>query len=299
MLGGAVTIALAFTTPALRQPQWRGAAHALTMKEAPLVPYKYPGSDIPQWINVFNRMYRERIIFIGRGIDDNFANNMIAVMLYLESEDAKSPCSMYFNVPGGITKAGLAMHDTMRMMPYDVNTVNMGIAAEIGAFLVASGTPGKRKSLPNARFYVGNPMLLPPRDNEGKVIRRPMQATEMELEVAEVLRDKERLLKGYSSFTGRSVEQIRKDLKRNFYLTAAEAVEYGLVDSVMTPKGQEKKTSTDDAKFGSYGSGDEQRFQDVVNTADAAAAANAAADAPSVAPEDDEPPKASALLRAY
>ena len=94
---------------------------------------------------------------------------MIAVMLYLESEDAKSAASMYFNVPGGTVKAGLAMHDTMRMMPYPVHTVNMGIAADVGAFLVASGTPGKRLALPNSRFLLAQPQLLPPRDNEGKV----------------------------------------------------------------------------------------------------------------------------------
>lgn len=287
---GAVTIALAFTTP-LRQPQWRGAAPSVSMKEAPLVPYRFPGSEVPQWINVYNRMYRERIIFIGKGIDDNFANTMIAVMLYLESEDAKSAASMYFNVPGGTVKAGLAMHDTMRMMPYPVHTVNMGIAADVGAFLVASGTPGKRLALPNSRFLLAQPQLLPPRDNEGKVIRRPMQATEMQLEVTEVLRDKERLVKGYSSFTGRSEEQIRDDLRRDVYLSATEAVDYGLIDAVMTPKGSSKDTSDEEAKFGSYGSGDEQKFQEVVNTAAAAAAEKG--DAP--APATEEPP--SALLR--
>ena len=99
-------------------------------------------------------MYRERIIFLSQDIDDDFANVMISVLLYLESEDAKSPVSMYFNVAGGKTKPGLALHDTMTNMPYDIQTVNMGIAAETSAFLIAGGTPGKRFALPNSRFLM-------------------------------------------------------------------------------------------------------------------------------------------------
>lgn len=152
----------------------------------PRVPFKYPGMETPQWIDIYNRMYRERIMFLNQPISDNLANNIIAVLLYLESEDATSPVSMYCNVMGGRTKAGLALHDTMRIMPYEIQTVNMGMCAQVAAFLVAGGTEGKRFALPNSRFAMQSPILMPPFDNEGKPIMRPMQATEMKLEVEEV-----------------------------------------------------------------------------------------------------------------
>jgi len=202
----------------------------------PRVPYKYPGMDSPQWVDIYNRMYRERIIFLGQGIDDNYANNMIAVLLYLESDDNSKPVSMYFNCPGGLTKSGLAIHDTMQMMPYKIQTVNLGICAQISSFLVASGTPGARMALPNARFLLTNPRIDPPRDREGRPQQRPMQATEMRLEVAEVLRDKKRILEGFSGFTGRPMEQLETDFKRDFFLSGKEALEYGLVDRILEPK---------------------------------------------------------------
>ena len=126
----------------------------VAMKATPRVPFKSRDSDYTQWVDIYNRMYRERIIFLSQDIDDDFANVMISVLLYLESEDSKSPVSMYFNVAGGKTKPGLALHDTMTNMPYDIQTVNMGIVAETAAFLVAGGTPGKRFALPNSRFLM-------------------------------------------------------------------------------------------------------------------------------------------------
>ena len=120
----------------------------------PKVAYRVPGAPSADWIDIYNRLYRERIIFLSQDIDDDFANVMISVLLYLESEDSKSPVSMYFNVAGGKTKPGLALHDTMTNMPYDIQTVNMGIVAETAAFLVAGGTPGKRFALPNSRFLM-------------------------------------------------------------------------------------------------------------------------------------------------
>ena len=137
----------------------RGPAQQVVMKAVPRVPFKSRDSEYTQWVDVYNRMYRERIIFLSQDIDDDFANVMISVLLYLESEDAKSPVSMYFNVAGGKTKPGLALHDTMTNMPYDIQTVNMGLAAETSAFLIAGGTPGKRFALPNSRFLM---QVLPP-----------------------------------------------------------------------------------------------------------------------------------------
>jgi len=237
----ALSAALAFTGPALlgtRARRTRMDDALIMAKPVPKVPFKYPGMDTPQWVDVYNRMYRERIMFLGQPIGDQFSNTIIAVLLYLEKEDRNSPVQMYMNVPGGVTKAGLAMHDAMNMMPYEIQTVNMGICAQIGTFLCASGSPGKRFALPNARFVMQNPRLDPPRDREGKPVQRVMQATEMQLEVSEVLRDKKRLLKGLSQFTGRSVEMIETDFARDFYLDAEEAKAYGLIDQILLPKRQ-------------------------------------------------------------
>jgi len=226
----------------------------------PRVPYKYPGMDSPQWVDIYNRMYRERIMFLGQPIDDNFANTMIAVLLYLESDDAKSPVAMYCNSPGGLHKAGLAMYDTMRIMPYDIQTVNMGICADISAFLVAGGTQGKRFALPNARFAMMNPRIMPTYDQEGKPRTKIMQATEMQLEVEEVIRDKKRMLEGLSQFTGRSIDLLRADFARDFYLDANEALQYGMIDKVLPPK-RDKLDATTDIMLGAFTGGEDQKFQ--------------------------------------
>jgi len=175
-------------------------------------------------------------MFLSKPIDDNYANMIISVLLYLESEDAKAPTAMYFNVRGGEMKSGLSMYDTMRVMPYDIQTVNMGVAAQVGSYLVASGTPGKRFALPNAQFIMQNPGMYPRLDEEGKPMQRPMQATEMELEVTEVLRDKVRMLEGFSRFTGKSIASLQQDFERDFYLDAEGAMHYGIVDQLLSPK---------------------------------------------------------------
>jgi ATP-dependent Clp protease protease subunit len=216
--------------------------------------------DSPQWVDIYNRMYRERIMFLYQGINDNVANTIIAVLLYLESEDATSPVSMYLNVPGGIAKSGLAMYDTMRIMPYDLQTVNMGMCSDVGAFLVGGGTKGKRMALPNSLFSMRSPGLYPSYDEEGKPRVRRMQATEIQLEVEEVLRDKKRMIEGFSGFTGRSVDQLRTDFKRDFYLGAEEAKEFGLIDKILLPK-KKARASTAKPMFGSF-EGDVQRYGD-------------------------------------
>ena len=224
------------------------------------MPYKYPGMESPVWVDVYNRMYRERIMFLSQVVDDNFANTIIAVLLYLESENAADPCSMYFNTPGGVTKSGLAIYDTMRIMPYPIQTVNIGMCAQMGAFLVGGGSPGKRFALPNSRFVMMNPRIDPRYDDEGRLMTRPMQATEMKLEVEEVLRDKKRMLEGFSKFTGRSVDQLRADFGRDFYLSADEALKYGLIDQVLQPK-KPTLSSAADVKFGAM-TGEQPKFQE-------------------------------------
>jgi ATP-dependent Clp protease protease subunit len=248
----------------------------------PKVPYKYPGMEDPVWIDVYNRMYRERIMFLNQEIDDNFANTIIAVLLYLESENANDNVAMYYNVPGGVTKSGLAIYDTMRIMPYSIQTVNIGMCAQIGAFLVGGGTPGKRFALPNSRFMMQNPRIDPRYDENGRPMFRPMQATEMKLEVEEVIRDKKLLLEGFSRFTGRSIDLLRADFGRDFYLTAVEASQYGLVDQILMPKNPSKAKTKADIKLGNFG-GDGQRYGDQLfgKTPDAP---------PPPAPGDREPP---------
>ena len=246
------------------------------------MPYKYPGMEDPVWIDVYNRMYRERIMFLNQEIDDNFANTIIAVLLYLESENANDNVAMYYNVPGGVTKSGLAIYDTMRIMPYSIQTVNIGMCAQIGAFLVGGGTPGKRFALPNSRFMMQNPRIDPRYDENGRPMFRPMQATEMKLEVEEVIRDKKLLLEGFSRFTGRSIDLLRADFGRDFYLTAVEASQYGLVDQILMPKNPSKAKTKADIKLGNFG-GDGQRYGDQLfgKTPDAP---------PPPAPGDREPP---------
>jgi len=267
-VGAAVYTGLLLSCSQQQQHPRRPSATARTREavmmpsSTPRVPFKYPGMETPQWIDIYNRMYRERIMFLNQPISDNLANNIIAVLLYLESEDATSPVSMYCNVMGGRTKAGLALHDTMRIMPYEIQTVNMGMCAQVAAFLVAGGTEGKRFALPNSRFAMQSPILMPPFDNEGKPIMRPMQATEMKLEVEEVLRDKKRMLEGFSRFTGRPYEALEQDFKRNFYLDANEAKAYGLIDKILGPKRPDDKPAVlDGAAFGSFAGTDEQQDQ--------------------------------------
>ncbi len=198
------------------------------MAGVPKVPYKAPGAQNHEFIDIFNRLYRERIIYVGQDLDDESANQIIAVLLYLDQTDAKGGVQMYFNSPGGTMPAGLAVYDCMRAMKYDITTINLGLAASMGAFLVAAGTNGKRMALPNSRFLLQAPSLLDP-------VRG--QASDVSIEVQNILRQRERMIKGLVEFTGKDEADVRNDLKRDMYLTAPEAREYGLIDKVLLPKG--------------------------------------------------------------
>src|SRR4028119_97261 len=123
----------------------------------PKVPYKMPGGYDTQWINIYDRLYRERIIFLGRDVDDEIANQIIAVMLYLDSEDPGKPIYLYINSPGGSVTAGMAIYDTMQHIKSEVVTICVGLAASMGSFLLAAGTKGKRVALPNSRIMIHQP----------------------------------------------------------------------------------------------------------------------------------------------
>lgn len=133
----------------------------------PRVPYQLPGQPYTEWINIYDRLYRERIIFLGRGINDSLANQIIAVMLYLDSEDNTKPIYLYINSPGGSVTAGLAIYDTMQHIKSEVVTICVGLAASMGAFLLAAGSKGKRLALPHSRIMIHQPFGGNPRASTG------------------------------------------------------------------------------------------------------------------------------------
>jgi len=197
----------------------------------PRVPYKAPGEQGYQFLDIWTRLQRERILYIGQDLDDEFANQMVAVLLTLQNEDATKPVQIYFNCPGGEVRAGFAVYDTMVNCNFDISTLNLGIAASISGFLCGAGTPGQRMALPNARFLLQNPKL----EDMGLSQVLYGQASDVKIEAEEILRMRQKVYRGLMQFTGRTYEQIRKDLTRDLYLTAPEAVEYGLIDKVLLP----------------------------------------------------------------
>jgi len=192
--------------------------------DIPSVPYRLPGSPYEQWISIYNRLYRERIIFLGRGINDALANQIIAVMLYLDSEDPGKPIYLYINSPGGSVTAGMAIYDTMQHIKSDVVTICVGLAASMGAFLLSAGTKGRRLALPHSRIMIHQPF--------GGIQGR-RQASDIEIEAKEILRIKQQLNEIMAEKTGQTVEKIEKDTDRDYFMSAREAQEYGLIDKVI------------------------------------------------------------------
>ncbi|CEM08610.1 unnamed protein product [Vitrella brassicaformis CCMP3155] len=196
----------------------------------PKVAYRIPGSPNADWIDIYNRLYRERIIFLGQEIDDEFANQIIGVMLYLDSEDSTKPIYIYMNCPGGSVIAGLAIYDTMQHIKSEVVTINVGLSASMASFLLAAGTKGKRFALPHSRVMIHQPMG----GAQG-------QAEDIKVEAAQILRIKDNLVKMYSMMTGQTREQIIKDLDRDNFMSAQQAKEYGLIDHVIDLKTDAQK----------------------------------------------------------
>ncbi|MCC5896707.1 MAG: ATP-dependent Clp protease proteolytic subunit [Phormidium sp. GEM2.Bin31] len=191
----------------------------------PKVPYQMPGDTYTQWIDIYNRLYRERIIFIGRDIDDELANQVIAVMLYLASEDPDKDIMVYINSPGGVVSSGMAIYDTMQHIKADVVTICVGLAASMGSFLLSAGTPGKRLALPHSRIMIHQPSG----GTRG-------QASDIQIEAKEILRIRHQLNGIYAANTGQTIEKIEKDMDRDFFLSAEQAKEYGLIDRVLEGK---------------------------------------------------------------
>jgi len=180
--------------------------------------------------DIYSLLFRERIIFVGTPIDDQVANAVVAQLLVLSREDPEADIQMYINSPGGQIYSGLAIYDTMKMIPNKISTVAVGVTASFGTVLLAAGTKGKRYALPHATVHMHQPLG----GAEG-------QASDIEIQAREILRLKSRLNNILSESTGQTLEVIERDTDRNFYLDAQQAVDYGLVDQVLTPPNQEAK----------------------------------------------------------
>lgn len=209
-------------TPGAYAPQSQKEKEAL----ASLVPIVVEQSSRGERAyDIFSRLLRDRIIFVGSVIDDITANLVIAQLLFLEAEDPDRDVHIYIHSPGGVVSAGLAMYDTMQFIKPDVATICMGQAASMGALLLASGAAGKRSALPHARVMIHQPMG----GSRG-------QATDMEIVTREILTLREKLNEILAFHTKQEIEKIRSDTDRNFFMSAEEAQEYGIVDEVIIKK---------------------------------------------------------------
>ncbi len=186
--------------------------------------------------DIYSRLLRERIVFLGTGVDDMVANLIIAQLLFLESEEPEKDINLYINSPGGLVTAGLAIYDTMQYIKPDIQTICIGQAASMGALLLAAGTPGKRYALPHARILIHQPMG----GFQG-------QASDIEIHAKEILRMRDELNKILVRHTGQTVEKIEVDTERDYFMSGLEAKDYGIVDRVIynreTGNGGQRPTS--------------------------------------------------------
>jgi len=180
--------------------------------------------------DIFSRLLKERIIFLNGQVDDHIANLIVAQLLFLESEGPDKDIYLYINSPGGLVTAGMAIYDTMQYIRCDVSTLCVGQAASMGAHLLASGAPGKRFALPNARIMIHQPLG----GFQG-------QATDIEIHAREIIKLKERLNEMMAKHTGQPLEKLADDVERDYFLTAEEARDYGLVDKVLVSRDDVKK----------------------------------------------------------
>ena len=175
--------------------------------------------------DIYSRLLKERIIFLGTGVTDDIANVIIAQLLFLEAEDPDSDITFYINSPGGVVTAGLAIYDTMKYIKCDIATLCMGQAASMGAFLLAAGTKGKRYALPNSRILIHQPMG----GYQG-------QATDIDIHAKEILRMRENLNRLLADHTGQSIKKIRTDTDRDYFMSSEEAKDYGIIDKVLVKR---------------------------------------------------------------
>lgn len=218
------------------QPPLPGLIHEVTSITPDMAPSAYVPVVIEQSsrgersFDIFSRLLRERIIFLGTPIDDMVANLIVAQLLLLDSENPEKDIMLYINSPGGSVTAGFAIYDTMQHIRADVSTICLGQAASMGAFLLAAGAPGKRMSLPHSRVLIHQPLG----GAQG-------QATDIEIQAAEINRMKKILNEILAKNTGQSLKKIEKDTDRDYIMSAEESVAYGMVDKVITRVEEVKK----------------------------------------------------------
>jgi ATP-dependent Clp protease protease subunit len=189
-----------------------------------MVPYQPKGSDYTYFVPLSQKFYKDRTLFLGDFLDEAKSNGLIATLLYLREESPYDEITLYFNVPGALIKPSLAVFDVLQTLSCPVNTVNLGLATGMAAFLCAAGTKGRRSALPNARFLLQKTGLDDPFRG---------QAVDIGLKVADNVADNRRVTAALARLTGRTVDQVHAELGRDFYLSADEAVEYGLIDKVL------------------------------------------------------------------
>ena len=175
--------------------------------------------------DIFSRLLKDRIVFLGGEVNDDSANLVVAQMLFLEMEDPDADIMLYINSPGGSVTAGMAIYDTMRDLRCEVSTLCIGMAASMGAFLLAAGAKGKRKALPNAEIMIHQPSG----GAQG-------QATDIAIHAEQILRVKRKMNEILSNNTGKPLEQLEKDVERDHFMTAEEALSYGLIDEIIAPR---------------------------------------------------------------
>jgi len=272
--GGRISSIARFAT-LNRQQHKRGAraynknAMVMMPQGTPMVPWKPPGADYAQFIDIYSRLYRDRILFLGNFIDEDAANNIIAILLYLRQEKPNEKITLYFNIPGALLRPALAVYDIIQQCTEscEVSTLNLGMATGMGAFLCGAGTKGNRSAMPNSRFLL-----------QRTGMDRPFQgqASDIGLEVQNLKKANDRMEKELAKMTGQALSKVRQDLKRDFYLSAEEAVAYGLIDNVLIPdktkilkeiqwetyKGKRVYVPEKEVDLGNFEGEDVQRYQD-------------------------------------
>jgi ATP-dependent Clp protease protease subunit len=194
----------------------------------PLIPYVVEKSGREERVyDIYSRLLKDRIVFLGSAVDDDVANIIIAQFLFLESEDPDKDIQLYVNSPGGVVSAGLAMYDTMQYVRCPVSTICIGQAASMGAVLLAAGQKGRRFALPHSRIMIHQPLG----GARG-------QATDVEIQAREVRHAKDVIIKILVDATGKGADVVEKDIDRDFYMGPGQAKEYGLIDEIFEPKGK-------------------------------------------------------------
>jgi ATP-dependent Clp protease protease subunit len=173
--------------------------------------------------DIYSRLLKDRIVFVGGALDDHLANLVIAQLLFLEKEDPDKDIDMYINSPGGSVTAGLAIYDTMRFIKPDVGTICMGMAASMGSILLTGGSPGKRYSLPHAKILIHQPW----------VSQIGGQATDVEIAARDLIATRQTVARIYEETTKKSIDQVLRDIDRDYYMTAEEAKDYGIIDTII------------------------------------------------------------------